>query len=87
MGPLRGGITLSLLASPVWAEVCDKERPYWDGSPVNVWQEPLHYYTSPAGWIVIVPFLVNKRWIWLLTTVLWLLNSVVLVTNPDLDDP
>jgi len=37
------------MASPALAEVCDKERPDWDGIPVTLESEALALFLSPAG--------------------------------------
>jgi hypothetical protein len=31
-----------------YAEVCDKERPFWNGVPVNMWQEAVIMLTQPS---------------------------------------
>lgn len=49
MGPLRGGLILSLLASPAFAEVCDKERPDWDGIPATQVSEAIYLFTRPIS--------------------------------------
>ncbi len=49
MGPLRGGLILTFLASPALAEVCDKERPNWDGTPQTLLDEALFHFASPIG--------------------------------------
>ncbi len=62
MGPLRGGLILSLLASPVWAEVCDKERPHWDGTPATAWTEAIALFASPLGLILLLATAFAVRW-------------------------
>ena len=37
------------MASPALADVCDKERPDWDGVPVTLESEALALFLSPAG--------------------------------------
>lgn len=52
MGPLRGGVTLLLsTTSPVFGEVCDKERPSWDPSdgPMTAFGEVYDFLFSPVG--------------------------------------
>ena len=50
---VRGLLTLVVLfmASPVFAEVCDKERPRWNPADgrVNVFEELYFFFTSPVG--------------------------------------
>lgn len=49
MGPLRGGLILSLIAGPALAEVCDKARPGWDGMPVTALDEALFLFATPIS--------------------------------------
>lgn len=88
MGPIRGRLTLALLApSPAWAEVCDKARPGWDGVPVTAWQEALTLMTSPAALILLMLSLIALRfrsaWGALAVTVLWT-GLVTLVSMVDI---
>ncbi len=53
MGPLRGGLILSLLASPALAGVCDETRPAWDGMPVTALDEALYLFTTPISLFLI----------------------------------
>lgn len=53
MGPLRGGLILSLLAGPALAEVCDKARPGWDGAPVTALDEAMFLFTTPISLFLI----------------------------------
>lgn len=46
MGPVRRGLTLALLPTSALAEVCDKERPNWDGAPVSTFSEALVLFSS-----------------------------------------
>ena len=57
MGPFRRGLIAAILVSlplPAWAEVCDKVRPGWDGTPVSAWQEALWIMGSPASLVLLV---------------------------------
>ena len=38
-----------LIATPAHAEVCDKERPNWDGSPVSLVDEAIALALGPTG--------------------------------------
>ncbi len=38
---------LALLPNTAFAEVCDKERPGWDGTPVTMFEEPLGQLSNP----------------------------------------
>lgn len=49
MGPVRGGLIATLLPGAAWAEVCDKVRPGWDGTPVTMVGEALvQFMTIPS---------------------------------------
>lgn len=58
MGSLRRRLTatagLALLSGAAWAEVCDKERPGWDGVPVTIWSEPIYFFTSWFGLFILI---------------------------------
>ena len=75
MGPLRGGLILSLLTSPAIAEVCDKERPDWDGTPATALSEAVTLFASPLGLALLVAtaFAIRFRSVWggLAVTVCW----------------
>ena len=51
MGSFRGRLTLTvattLLASPALADVCDTDRPEWDGRPVTLLDEAVGLFQSP----------------------------------------
>lgn len=53
---MRLVVFLGLLVSPtaLLAEVCDKERPNWDGIPVTTAQEALILFTQPTQIILLV---------------------------------
>ncbi len=54
MGPLRGGLILSLFASPAAAEVCDRLHPSWDGAPATAMTEAVALFLSPIGLVLLV---------------------------------
>ena len=87
MGPLRGGLILSLLASPVWAEVCDKERPLWDGVPASAVSEAIALFSSPLALLLLIAtaFALRFRHAWggLAVVVAWTgFITVVLTYDP-----
>lgn len=77
---------LALLAAPAMAEVCDKERPGWDGTPVTAFGEILALFLSPAGLILLAASIVALRfrsqWIGLATIILWT-GLITLITMAD----
>lgn len=88
MGSLRGGLTASLLMpTAAWAEVCDKERPSWDGEPVNAVQEALFLFSTPAALVLILASMLAIRfrhqWGGLIVVLLWtLMVSLVSMADP-----
>lgn len=94
MGPLRRGliaIGALLFASPAWAEVCDKERPNWNGVQPTAWAELIQFAVSPAALIGFAALTI--AWIapWrvlALISMAWgllLLSNMVLPLSPGFD--
>ncbi|MEM6758608.1 MAG: hypothetical protein AAF601_03935 [Pseudomonadota bacterium] len=92
MGPVRGRLTicssalLALIATPLWAEVCDKERPNWDGAPTTAWGEAVTLFLSPLGLLLLALSLitVHFRWQWIgLGTILGWTGFITIVTMAD----
>jgi len=57
MGPVRRRLILAtflLLPGAAWAEVCDKERPGWDGVPVGAFDELLYFLQTPIVLVLIL---------------------------------
>ena len=54
MGPVRGGVILSLLPGMAWAQDCAVQRPGWDGAPVSVVQEAVFLASSPAALVLLL---------------------------------
>lgn len=93
MGSLRRGLALAAwLPSTAFAEVCDKERPNWDGTPLTVFSELVHFVSTPAFYVLFTrattcAFLRN-RWL-ALPCLLWcglLLANWFVPTPPGFDD-
>ncbi len=87
MGPLRGGLILSLLAGPVGAEVCDKVRPNWDGTPASALSEAVALFGSPLGLFLLIAtaFAIRFRHAWagLATVIGWTgFVSIILAKDP-----
>lgn len=61
MGPLRGGLILSLLAGPTWASTCAQINPIWDGVRISPLQEALHLFLSPIGLVLLAATLFAVR--------------------------
>lgn len=78
---------LALLPAPAWAEICDKERPDWDGAPVGMVGEAITLFLSPAGigllLLSVVALRFRQQWIGLLAVILW----AVFVTIVTMADP
>ncbi len=80
MGPLRRGLihaapVLAALPGPALAEVCDKIRPDWDGTPVSGLQEALQLaLTAPVLALLIATgaaLRFRSQWGGLIVVVLW----------------
>ena len=75
MGSLRRGLILALLPSAAWAEVCDKERPAWDGAPVTPVTEAVALFSSLPALVLICATLLALRfrhqWGGLIVVLLW----------------
>ncbi|AML53799.1 hypothetical protein [Falsihalocynthiibacter arcticus] len=62
-------IVAVLVASPAFAEVCDKDRPRWDPSSgrINQFEELYYFFTSPLGigllFLIAATLYVKKRWL------------------------
>lgn len=92
MGPLRRGLMLGLAPLPAWAEVCDKERPYWEpGTAPTAWSEALHFLLSPAGIFVALLFFlavaIRTPWLLWFSVAASCLSLLALAINPALPDP
>ena len=87
MGPVRRGLILALTPGAAWAEVCDTQRPSWDGLPVGSVTEAFNLFTSPAGMGLLVLSLIalrfRQQWIGLGAVLLW----TVWITMITMADP
>ena len=61
MGPVRGGLILSLLPGVTWAQSCATQRPSWDGAPVSEAQEVVFLASSPMALILFLATAVALR--------------------------
>lgn len=85
----RSLIALACIAAPLpaLAEVCDKERPNWDGLPVSGLAEALSLFSSPAGLVLLAASALvirfRNQWAALITMLLWTgLISVITMIDP-----
>lgn len=75
------------IPAPLFAEVCDVERPYWQpGSPpVTVWTKPAWTLTNPVIVILIMlactALWTRNRWLSFPLSVPWLLLTLVVITT------
>lgn len=85
MGPLRRGLIATLAPTTAWAEVCDKVRPNWDGTPQTVLDHTIWMLAHPSGLLVLGVFalaLVLRRWWgWLLSGLVGLFISLLLILD------
>jgi len=81
------GLLAATLPATAWAEVCDKARPAWDGTPVSAWQETIFLLSTIPALVLIVASLLAIRfrhqWGALVVVVLW----TILVTMISMADP
>lgn len=75
MGPLRGGLILSLLPGLARASACDTERPGWDGVPMTALGEALLLFSSPAALVLLAATILviwlRHQWGALAVCLLW----------------
>ena len=75
MGPVRGGVILTLLPGAAWAQSCAEQRPTWDGAPVTAVQEALFLAGSPAALVLFlasaVAFRFKSQWGSLAVVLAW----------------
>ena len=75
---------LSLLPGAAWAEVCDKERPGWDGTPATPWDEAISLFsTLPALGLIAATLLAwrfRHTWGGLAVVLLWSFLITAIVT-------
>lgn len=94
MGPLRGQLmrvfaACLLLPTSAWAEVCDKERPLWDGRPTTGWSEAIILLTSPSQIILLAATILAIWYGWwiacFILAPIWVAFIPMMLTR-DLDD-
>ncbi len=88
MGSIRRRlICVGLLGVPngAWAEVCDKQRPNWDGLPVSAWSEMLALLQTPLALFLILTTALALRlrhqWLGLAVVVGWSSYTMLMTTS------
>ena len=86
MGPVRRGLILALLPGAAWAEVCETQRPDWDGVPVTALGEAGMLFVTPFGLLLLAFTLLALRfrsqWMGLGAVLGWT-GYITLVTMAD----
>jgi acyl carrier protein len=76
-----------LVASPAFAEVCDKVRPTWKPSSgsINQFEELYYFFTSPLGigllFLIAATYFVKRRWLSVLCGTLIVLTAALIAAN------
>lgn len=83
----RAVLAFAATAAPAFAEVCDKARPNWDGTPVSSFQEAIFLFsTIPSLSLVLATAIAlryRSQWGGLAVVVLWtILITMVTATDP-----
>lgn len=81
--------TLACIIAPMsaMAEVCDKERPNWDGLPISGFAEALTQFSSPAALFLLAASALairfRNQWAALAVMLLWTgLISIITMIDP-----
>jgi hypothetical protein len=80
-------IWICLIGAPnlAWAEVCDKQRPNWDGAPVSPWSEMLALFQTPLAIFLILTTALAVRlrnqWLGLAVVVGWSSYTMLMTTT------
>ena len=82
-------LCIMLLPTTAFAEVCDKERPLWDGTPTTAWSEAIILLTSPSQIILLAATMLAIWYGWriacLILALIWVAFIPMMLTR-DLDD-
>ncbi|MEL7167096.1 MAG: hypothetical protein AAGL96_16635 [Pseudomonadota bacterium] len=93
MGSVRRRLTscssalLALIATPLLAEVCDKERPDWDGVTETAWSEAFTLFLSPLGLLLVALSVVAVQFRWQWTGLATILGWTAFITIVTMADP
>ncbi len=83
--------TTLTLSTDAIAEVCDKERPLWDGKTATAFDEVIHLAASPIVWLIVaitvITALIGWRLLWAVTALLWLAVAAALLSEALLPNP
>ena len=82
-------LSIFMLPSAALAEVCDKERPLWDGTPITAWSEAVILMTHPFQVILLAATLfaiwARARVVCFILALLWI-GYIPLMLSRDLND-
>ena len=82
MGPVRGGLILTVLPAPLWAQVCETLRPDWSGPPETMVGEALFLVTTVPSvalmCLTVLAFRLRHQWLALAATVGWTLYASII---------
>ena len=90
MGSFRRGLSVAVVPLPAWAEACDKERPFWDGTHVSMSDEVIAQLSDPftaiAVCVSILLIIQSRRSLILLGVLIICVYALVFVDPMYLDD-
>ncbi|MEO9684727.1 MAG: hypothetical protein ABJR46_03055 [Tateyamaria sp.] len=80
------GSVIVALPGAAWAEICDKERPNWDGTDVTAIGEAFTLFTTPVALVVlaftIIALRFRNQWMGLGAVLGWT-GFIALITTAD----
>ncbi len=79
------GIAATVFPNIVWADVCDKVRPYWDGTHVNMFEEVFGQLSNPFTAILVglsIALVLQKKLKLVLLGVLIISGYALLFVDP-----
>ena len=90
MGSFRRGLSVAVVPLPAWAEACDKERPFWDGTHVSMSDEVISQLSDPftaiAVCLSILLIFQSRRFLILLGVFIVGVYALIFVDPMYLDD-
>lgn len=86
---IRFAVVAALIPTIAVAEVCDRERPNWDGLPVSAITETLVWLTTPTVLLLILATALaiyfQQRWVSVVLALFWA-SLIPFLFTQDLDD-